>query len=399
MLLEIDFSRSGFKVITTTSPKHFEMVRSYGAEKAFDYNSPTCSEDIRSYTKNTLQYVIDIITEVKTIRLCYAAIGRAGGRYVGFELIPEELVRDMRKTVKPDWVLGIRMSGLKIAIGGGYGSDPDPELRVWGCEWFRRVETLIHAGKIRPHPLSLQRGGLAAVISGVQRMQRREVSGEKIVYRLDGSSSNGKMTMPKASTVPSMNESKTFKSLINRSSIPRVQRALKIRAPGEMEVVEKAKVPYIKDDEVLVQVHCVGLNPVDAKSADLSPSIGATPGCDFAGKIINVGPKVDKSLSVDDRVCGCVFGNNPEALENGAFADTVAVPGSLVFKIPATMSFQTAATLGVGLSTVGLALHHKLGLSLPRSLQNPKSGRNTSYVLVYGGGTATGILAIQTLRL
>lgn len=178
------YSRSGFKVIATCSPKHFALVESYGTEKAFDYNSPTCAEDIRSYTKNTLQYVIDIIAEVKTTRLCYAAIGRAGGRYVGFELIPDELVKDMRKTVKPDWVLGITMSGSEIAIGGGYDSKPNPELREFGCKWFRRVEALLHKGEIRHHPLSLQKGGLAAVIAGVERMQRREISGEKLVIRL-----------------------------------------------------------------------------------------------------------------------------------------------------------------------------------------------------------------------
>lgn len=114
-------------MITACSPKNFALVQSYGAEKGFDYNSPSCAEDIRTYTKNTLQYAIDIIAEVKSIRLCYTAIGCAGGRYVGFELVPEDLVKDMRKTIKPDWVLGTTMSGNEIAIGGGYGSEPNPE--------------------------------------------------------------------------------------------------------------------------------------------------------------------------------------------------------------------------------------------------------------------------------
>lgn len=377
------------------------MVEAYGAEKAFDYNSPTCAEEIRSYTKNSLQYVIDIVTEVKTIRLCYAAMGRAGGRYVGFELVPDELVKDMRKTVKPDWVLGITMSGNEIAIGGGYGSKPNAELRVFGCEWFRRVEALIHAGKIQSHPISLQKGGLAAVIAGVHRMQQREVSGEKLVYRLDGLGAADGISTSMAPTIPSMNGNKAGpKPPTDGSPIPNVQKALKISGPGGMKIVERVRIPNLKDDEVLVQVHCVGLNPVDAKSADLSPTIGATPGCDFAGTLVRVGPAVTKSLSVGDRVCGCVFGNNPEALDNGAFAEYVVVPGSLVWKMPPTrLSFQTAATLGVGISTIGLALYHKLGLPLPSVSPKPKPGDSAKHVLVYGGGTATGNLAIQTLRL
>lgn len=48
--------------------------------------------------------------------------------------------------------------------------------------------------------------------------------------------------------------------------------------------------------------------------------------------------------------------------------------------------------------TVGLARYHKLELPLPNP-QAPTSERIAAYVLVYGGGTATGILAIQMLRL
>ena len=158
------------------------MVESYGAEKAFDYNSSTCGEDICKYTKNTLQYALDIITEARTLRHCYAAIGRGGGRYIGFELIPEELTASMRKTVKAQWVLGIEMCGREIALPGGYHRKPNPELRAWGCEWIQRFEALIQAGKIRSHPVKLNEGGLDAVIAGVERMKRREVRGEKLVY-------------------------------------------------------------------------------------------------------------------------------------------------------------------------------------------------------------------------
>ena len=224
-----------------------------------------------------MQYVIDIITEVKTTRLCYAAIGRAGGRYVGFELVPDELVQDMRKTVKPDWVLGITMSGSEIAIGGGYGSKPNPELRVFGCEWFRRVEALIHQGKIRSHPICLQRGGLAAVISGVGRMQRREISGEKLVYRLKGQDLVVSTSPSEVSAAPLRNGTNgPVKPLSRGSPEPSLHKALKITGPGDMKLAENAKVPHIEDDEVLLRVHCVGLNPVDAKSIDLFLSLRVT---------------------------------------------------------------------------------------------------------------------------
>ncbi|TQV90537.1 zinc binding enoyl reductase [Cordyceps javanica] len=122
---------SGYRVVTTCSPKNFELVEKYGAEKAFDYHSPTCGDDIRNYTENSLEYVLDIITEAKTIRQCYAAIGRGGGRYVGFELLPDELMATLRKSVEPTWVMGLEVAGLELELPGGYYRKANPELHDW----------------------------------------------------------------------------------------------------------------------------------------------------------------------------------------------------------------------------------------------------------------------------
>ena len=58
-------------------------------------------------------------------------------------------------------------------------------------------------------------------------------------------------------------------------------------------------------------------------------------------------------------------------------------------KIPENLSDEQAATLGVGITTVGQALYQSLGLPL----QGRKNHGAT--LLVYGGSTATGSLAIQ----
>jgi len=54
------------------------------------------------------------------------------------------------------------------------------------------------------------------------------------------------------------------------------------------------------------------------------------------------------------------------------------------------MSFEDAATLGVGLTTVAQGLYQELGLPLP-----PAKVQEPTQVLIYGGSTATGTLAIQ----
>ncbi|GAW25765.1 putative alcohol dehydrogenase-like protein [Rosellinia necatrix] len=47
-------------------------------------------------------------------------MGRAGGRHLSFELVPLELP-SLRRTVKANWVLGLRMTGTEITLGREYG--------------------------------------------------------------------------------------------------------------------------------------------------------------------------------------------------------------------------------------------------------------------------------------
>ena len=81
--------------------------------------------------------------------------------------------------------------------------------------------------------------------------------------------------------------------------------------------------------------------------------------------------------------------------ENGAFANIIAVKGDLQMHIPDNMSLEAAATVGVGIGTTGYSLYKILNLPLPNTLL-ASSGEP---ILVYGGSTATGTLAIKFAKL
>jgi NADPH:quinone reductase-like Zn-dependent oxidoreductase len=80
--------------------------------------------------------------------------------------------------------------------------------------------------------------------------------------------------------------------------------------------------------------------------------------------------------------------------EDGACAEYVVAKGDIQMHIPDNMTFEEAATLGVGITTVGQALYQSLGLQLPSEPSEEKIP-----VLIYGGSTATGTLAIQFAKL
>ena len=63
-------------------------------------------------------------------------------------------------------------------------------------------------------------------------------------------------------------------------------------------------------------------------------------------------------------------------------------------KLGDNISFEDAATLGVGLTTVAQGLYQEFGLSLP-----PAKVQEATPLMVYGASTATGTLAVQFAKL
>jgi len=63
-------------------------------------------------------------------------------------------------------------------------------------------------------------------------------------------------------------------------------------------------------------------------------------------------------------------------------------------KIPEGKSFEETASLGAGVTTVGQALYHNLKLPWPT-----EPAEEPFLILIYGGSTATGTLAIQHAKL
>jgi NADPH:quinone reductase-like Zn-dependent oxidoreductase len=118
-----------------------------------------------------------------------------------------------------------------------------------------------------------------------------------------------------------------------------------------------------------------------------------TLGSDYSGVVEAVGKDVKKEFSKGDRDFGFVHGCNSFQPEDGAFAEYIVAKGDLQMKIPESMSFQEAATLGAGINTVG-QVYKNLGLHLPTD-----PIKSAMRILVYAGSTVTCTLTIQFAKL
>jgi len=176
--------------------------------------------------------------------------------------------------------------------------------------------------------------------------------------------------------------------------IPRIHRALVATGPGTL-ALKPIPVPRLGPDEVLVQVGAVALNPSDHKLLDQSTTVGAVSGADLAGTVVRLGSAVTK-LKIGDRVIGFTFGANPGNPGNGAFSQYVATPAGLCVPLPDSMDLATAASMPMGIFTVGFVFR-SLGLTLDAG--GTSGGGKGEFILVHGGATATGTIALQMLKL
>ncbi|KAI0410784.1 GroES-like protein [Xylaria grammica] len=188
-----------------------------------------------------------------------------------------------------------------------------------------------------------------------------------------------------------------------------LQHAVQQGADGRLHLVNTADIPSLLPGYVLVKTFAVALNPSDHKIANNFPLPGAFIGADFSGSVVSVADNVNTSVPIEEgtMVSGAAFTFAQEHRRaSGAFAQYVRARADLLLRVPprATMDNDgigliEAATLGTAIGTCVLALWSTDSLCLSGTPEQPLPAEHAAPVLVYGGSTATGTIAVQLLRL
>jgi NADPH2:quinone reductase len=161
-------------------------------------------------------------------------------------------------------------------------------------------------------------------------------------------------------------------------------KAIRVVAFGGPEVLKLEEVLDLKPGagQVLVQIHAIGVNPVDvymrAGTYPRKPSLPYTPGTDGAGVAVSVGTGVTKFKS-GDRVymAGSV---------SGTYAAQALCEEASVHPLPTKTSFLAGAAMGVPYGTAF------------RGLFQRACARAGETLLVNGASGAVGIAAVQLAR-
>ncbi|KAK6430256.1 hypothetical protein LTR95_013588 [Oleoguttula sp. CCFEE 5521] len=166
------------------------------------------------------------------------------------------------------------------------------------------------------------------------------------------------------------------------------------------------------DDEILVQVLAIGLNPVDWKGADYGfsqPSYPWINGRDFAGIVVKA-PRKHSRISQGDVVFGTC--TDYRDVRKAAYPEYVVTSDSNVARLPQGVEVKEGAALGVAFVAAALSLTISLGvdfsgvphasagpdiLRAARSL--PKHEVAEDWIAVWVASTTTGQLVAQLAEL
>lgn len=171
--------RSGYKVISTASVKNFAFNKSLGAEEVFDYKDPECGKKINEYTKNKLRFAWDTIANPAAAQICADALTTEPGARYGAIIV----VKFPREDVKHEYTLAYSGVGEDFEKRG-HKFHNNERHGEFASKFFEIARTLVAAGRVRPHPVSVRPNGLAGALEGMEVMRTGNHSAEKLVYRV-----------------------------------------------------------------------------------------------------------------------------------------------------------------------------------------------------------------------
>jgi alcohol dehydrogenase len=144
--------------------------------------------------------------------------------------------------------------------------------------------------------------------------------------------------------------------------------------------------PELRDDDVLVEVHAAGVNPLDSKIRDgefkliLPYRLPVILGNDVAGVVVRVGSRVQRFKPGDE-----VYAR-PDSDRIGTFAELISIREESLASKPRSLTMEEAASIPL------------VGLTAWQALIERAQLKKGQKVLIHAGSGGVGTLAIQLAK-
>ncbi|KAM0189085.1 hypothetical protein ACHAPA_012229 [Fusarium lateritium] len=163
---------AGYKVVTTASPRSFQLVKDYGADAVFDYKSPSVAADIiKEYPKITK--AVDCFSEGKSTSICAAVLKPTGGKVI--TLLPNG--KSGTPGVTYDTVMSYTAFGHPFQwlppIGPKFEARPQDRAAL--VRFYTILPQITHL--LKPIPTIKMKNGFDGVLEGLNKLRAGQVSG------------------------------------------------------------------------------------------------------------------------------------------------------------------------------------------------------------------------------
>ncbi|KAK1466220.1 hypothetical protein CCUS01_01068 [Colletotrichum cuscutae] len=189
-------------------------------------------------------------------------------------------------------------------------------------------------------------------------------------------------------------ERRTWRTLSNPVAETKTSAALFVGNAGQVTTRRDLPPVTARDDEILIDVLYSGVNPEDLKIVHFTNYRNSVPGTDFCGKVLDCPALVESGFKVGDIVAGQTVAQGEYSKEYGAHKPRISTPKLGLFRVPENMARPDAAAITTVSHTASDALYNNFQLPLPGSSTDVFEGT----LVVWGGGTAVGLFAIQLAR-
>ncbi|KAF9567210.1 GroES-like protein [Agrocybe pediades] len=168
---------AGLRVISTSSPANFDLVRSFGAAEVYDYADSRTARKIFSSTAGKLKLAVDCISDGMTPAQVSGALSKEGGTIV--TVLP---YTSRKKGVNTELILVYSMWGETIQIPMPLEGDIQHYLN--GIQYNRMITDMLAKKMLKLGAVKVFPNGLASVQDGFEYMMTGKIHAEKIVYRI-----------------------------------------------------------------------------------------------------------------------------------------------------------------------------------------------------------------------
>ncbi|CAH0025168.1 unnamed protein product [Clonostachys rhizophaga] len=179
-LFHLQFAKAvGYTVVTTASPRSFDLVKKYGADAVFDYRSPTLVADILAKYPN-LTKAVDCFSEGASSSICAQVLQPRDSKVV--ILLPNG--QSKIPGVRYDPVMLYSCFGRAFQMLAPIG--PKFEALKGDREWLARYYSAFpHLARIlKPIPIVKLDPGFKGIMDGLDKLRKGMVAGGKQVVEL-----------------------------------------------------------------------------------------------------------------------------------------------------------------------------------------------------------------------